>query len=192
MKGKLIVFSAPSGSGKTTIVRELLKDKRFNAEFSVSAATREKRPSEIDGKDYYFLSAEEFKRKIENNEFAEWEEVYENQFYGTLKSEIERITEKGNNVIFDIDVAGGLSIKKLYKDDCLTVFIMPPSIEELKRRLLKRGTETEESLKKRLAKAEKEMLYADKFDKVIINDILEDAINEAKAVVSEFISLGKD
>ncbi len=192
MKGKLIVFSAPSGSGKTTIVRELLKDKRFNAEFSISAATREKRPSEIDGKDYYFLSAEEFKRKIENNEFAEWEEVYENQFYGTLKSEIERITEKGNNVIFDIDVAGGLSIKKLYKDDCLTVFIMPPSIEELKRRLLKRGTETEESLKKRLAKAEKEMLYADKFDKVIINDILEDAINEAKAVVSEFISLRND
>ncbi len=187
--GKLIVFSAPSGSGKTTIVRELLKDKRFNLEFSVSAASRKKRPKEIDGKDYYFLSVDDFKKKIDNNEFVEWEEVYENQFYGTLKSEIERIHAKGNHVVFDIDVAGGISIKKLFKNDCLTIFIQPPSIEELEKRLRHRGTETEASLKKRLAKAAKEMSYADDFDIVVINDVLEDAVNEVKKIVLDFLNI---
>jgi len=188
-KGKLIVFSAPSGSGKTTIVRELLKEEKFNLEFSVSGTSRKKRPKETDGKDYYFLSTEKFKEKIKNNDFAEWEEVYENQFYGTLKSEIERIQKKGNNVVFDIDVAGGISIKKIYKDECLTIFIQPPSINELEKRLRNRRTETDESLKKRLAKASKEMTYAKYFDIVVINDELENAINEVKGLISEFIGI---
>ncbi len=188
MTGKLIVFSAPSGAGKTTIVKELLKDKGFNAEFSVSATSRAKRPHEKEGKDYYFLSVNKFKEKINNKEFAEWEEVYDNQFYGTLKSEIKSITERGHNVIFDIDVAGGLSIKKLYETICLTVFIMPPSIEELEKRLRHRGTETDESLKKRLAKAAKEMTYAEYFDTVIINDILEIAVQEVKEKVITFLN----
>lgn len=188
-KGKLIVFSAPSGSGKTTIVRELLKEEKFNLEFSVSGTSRKKRPKETDGKDYYFLSTEKFKEKIKNNDFAEWEEVYENQFYGTLKSEIERIQKKGNNVIFDIDVSGGISIKKIYKDECLTIFIQPPSIKELEKRLRNRRTETDESLKKRLAKASKEMTYAKYFDIVVINDELENAINEVKGLITEFIGI---
>ncbi|MCF6184750.1 MAG: guanylate kinase [Bacteroidales bacterium] len=188
MTGKLIVFSAPSGAGKTTIVKELLKDESFNAEFSVSATSRKKRPKEEEGKDYYFLSVNGFKERIRNNEFAEWEEVYNNQFYGTLKSEIKNITERGHNVIFDIDVAGGLSIKKLYKNSCFTVFIMPPSIEELEKRLRDRGTETDESLKKRLAKAAKEMTYAEHFDTVIINDILEIAVKEVKKKVNMFLN----
>ncbi len=186
-EGKLIVFSAPSGSGKTTIVRELLKEEKFKLEFSVSATSRKKRPKETEGKDYYFLTAEEFKTKIKENAFAEWEEVYQNQFYGTLKSEIHRIRKKGNNVVFDIDVAGGISLKKLFKNDCLTIFIQPPSIEELEKRLRNRGTETEASLKKRLAKASKEMTYAKHFDVVVVNDILDVAVNEIKNIVSKFI-----
>ena len=188
-EGKLIVFSAPSGSGKTTIVRKLLKEEKFKLEFSVSATSRKKRPNETDGKDYYFLSVDEFKHKIKEAAFAEWEEVYENQFYGTLKSEIERIRKKGYNVVFDIDVAGGISIKKLFKSDCLTLFIQPPSISELEKRLRHRGTETTESLKKRLAKAEKEMAYAENFDVTVVNDSLEIAINEVKELVTEFLEI---
>ncbi len=186
-EGKLIVFSAPSGSGKTTIVKELLKEPELKLEFSVSATSRKKRPNETEGKDYYFLSAEEFKQKIKENAFAEWEEVYKNQFYGTLKSEIERIRKKGKNVVFDIDVAGGISIKKLFGNNCLTIFIQPPSINELEKRLRNRGTETEESIKKRLAKAEKEMTYAKLFDIIVVNDVLEDAVKEVYDLILRFI-----
>ncbi len=185
--GKLIVFSAPSGSGKTTIVRELLKDTDFKLEFSVSATSRKKRPKEQDGKDYYFLSLESFKEKIKEDAFAEWEEVYVNQFYGTLKSEISRIRDKGNNVVFDIDVAGGISLKKIYTDNCLTVFIQPPSVAELEKRLRHRGTETDESLKKRLAKAEEEMSFAKYFDVIITNDVLQTAVEDARKILKKFL-----
>ncbi|MCF6366050.1 MAG: guanylate kinase [Bacteroidales bacterium] len=187
MTGKLVVFSAPSGSGKTTIVRRILSENVFNFEFSVSATSREKRDKEIQGKDYYFLSVDEFKDKIANSEFVEWEEVYKNQFYGTLKSEVERIRNKGSNVIFDVDVVGGINIKKQYEEECLTVFIMPPSIKELEKRLRNRETETEESLKKRLAKAEHEMTFLKYFDVVVVNDVLEVAVEEVKTHLSVFI-----
>lgn len=187
MPGKLIVFSAPSGSGKTTIVRALLKKETLKLKFSVSATSRKKRKNEIQDKDYYFLSQEEFKKKIAGNDFVEWEEVYKNQFYGTLKSEIERITSSGYNVVFDIDVAGGVRIKEKYNDQCLTVFIMSPSIEELERRLRNRGTETEESINKRISKAKQEMNFSTKFDIVIINDDLETAVKEAELKVKKFI-----
>ena len=188
MKGKLIVFSAPSGSGKTTIVRSLLKDKNLKLKFSVSATSRVKRINEIEGKDYYYLSINEFKKKIDQDAFVEWEEVYKDQYYGTLKSEIDRIREEGYNVVFDIDVAGGISIKELYKDQCLTIFIMPPSIKELEKRLRTRGTETEASLNKRISKAEKEMTYSKYFDISVINDKLQIALNEANKIVSDFIN----
>ena len=188
MKGKLIVFSAPSGSGKTTVVRTLLKKKEFKFEFSVSATSRKKREKEKNGIDYYFLSVDDFKKKIKKNDFVEWEEVYENQLYGTLHSEIDRIRNNDKNVIFDIDVAGGLNIKKKYKNDCLTIFIMPPSIEELENRLRKRGTETEESMNKRISKAKFEMTFSKDFDIIIINDKLEIALEETISKVREFLS----
>jgi len=187
MKGKLVVFSAPSGSGKTTIVKKILSDNEFNFEFSISATSRKKRGQEIHAKDYYFLTIEDFKSKISNNEFIEWEEVYNNQFYGTLKSEIKRITSKKNNVIFDVDVVGGINIKKQYDLECLTIFIMPPSITELEKRLRHRGTETEKSLKKRIAKAEKEMKYSKDFDVVVINDVLADAVKKVKKIIENFL-----
>lgn len=187
MTGKLVVFSAPSGSGKTTIVKEILSDNKYKFEFSISATSRKPRGKEENGKDYYFLSAEEFKSKINNNEFVEWEEVYKNQFYGTLKNEIERITQKGYNVIFDVDVVGGINIKKQYNNECLIIFIMPPSITELENRLRHRGTETEESIKKRIAKAEKEMTFSEKFDKIVINDDLKVAVNEVREIIETFL-----
>lgn len=187
MTGKLIVFSAPSGSGKTTIVKKVLADKQFNFEFSISATSRELRGKEINGKDYYFLSVHDFKSKIADNQFVEWEEVYKNQFYGTLKSEVKRIRDKGNSVIFDIDVLGGINIKKQFNKDCLTIFIKPPSIKELEKRLRNRGTETEESLNKRLAKAEKELSFSKDFDVVIVNDILEIAVEEVKNTINNFL-----
>ncbi len=187
MAGKLVIFSAPSGSGKTTIVHEMLKIKEFNLAFSVSATSRPPRPGEKDGVDYYFLTVEEFKRKIENNEFVEWVEVYPNQFYGTLKSELERLWKMGKNVVFDVDVIGGLRIKQQYPDRSLAIFIKPPSLEELKRRLLKRGTESEESLKKRLERAKYELTFEDKFDVVIVNDDLQKAIEETKNVLADFL-----
>lgn len=186
MSGKLVIFSAPSGAGKTTIVKHLLR-KNPHLEFSISAASREKRPHEVDGRDYYFLTVEEFKKKLKNNEFIEWEEVYENHLYGTLKSEVERIWNNGNSVIFDVDVIGGLNIKKQYEDKALAVFIMPPSIEELKRRLITRSTESPENLKKRIEKAEAEISFSERFDKIIVNDKLEKAFEEAIRVVQTFL-----
>lgn len=188
MEGKLLIFSAPSGSGKTTIVRSLLS-KYSNLEFSVSACSRAMRMGEVNGKDYYFLTPDEFKLKIENNEFVEWEEVYPGSFYGTLKSELERIWAKGNHVVFDVDVKGGVNLKKKFKNQALAVFIMPPSIESLRLRLELRGTETPESLTKRVGKAMEEMSYANEFDTIILNDKLEVAIAEAESVVLNFIEM---
>ena len=187
MKGKLIIFSAPSGAGKTTIVKHLLQ-KNLNLVFSVSATCRNPRPGETNGKDYHFLSEQEFRSKIENNEFLEWEEVYKGTLYGTLKSEVERIRDQGINVIFDVDVVGGLNIKKFYGEDALAVFVQPPSVEELKNRLQRRSTETEETLKARVAKAEYEMSFAPKFDVVLINNELNTTLREAERTVSAFLN----
>ncbi|WP_282123309.1 guanylate kinase [Algibacter mikhailovii] len=187
IKGKLIVFSAPSGSGKTTIVRHLLGIQDLNLEFSISATSRAKRGTEEHGKDYYFLSAEEFKSKIKNDEFLEWEEVYRDNFYGTLKTEVERIWAKGKNVIFDIDVSGGLRIKRKYPDETLAVFVKPPSVDELKIRLKKRKTESEDKINMRVAKASAELATAPLFDTIVVNDTLEHALEEAQEKISTFI-----
>lgn len=187
MAGKLVIFSAPSGAGKTTIVKRLLHE-NTGLEFSISACSRAKRPDEKDGVDYYFMSPEEFKKRVANDEFIEWEQVYEGNFYGTLKTEISRISSKGNHVIFDVDVVGGLNIKKLYQEAALAIFIMPPSLEILKARLINRHTDNEESLGKRISKAEKELAFAPEFDRIIINDDLEKAIEEAKQVLTKFLN----
>ncbi len=186
-QGKLIIFSAPSGSGKTTLVHYLLQHPELNLAFSVSAASRDKRHNEIDGKDYYFISPETFKQKIKNNEFVEWEEVYKNNFYGTLKSEVARLLNEGKNVIFDIDVKGGLNIKKQYPNNSLAIFVQPPSVSELKKRLQSRQTETPEKIQMRIEKADEEMQYAKDFDVIIINDDLEKAKNDAYKIVKSFI-----
>lgn len=186
-QGKLIIFSAPSGSGKTTLVHHLLTNLELKLAFSVSATSRAKRPNETDGKDYHFLSADEFKTRIENGDFLEWEEVYPDQFYGTLRSEIDRVHAEGKTVMFDVDVVGGLNIKKQFEDRALAVFVKPPSIEELERRLRTRSTESEESLMKRVGKASKEMAYAEKFDVILVNDDLETAKREAEGLVRDFI-----
>lgn len=188
-KGKLFVFSAPSGSGKTTIVRHLLKQKRFNLEFSISATSRAPRGKEVDGKDYYFISLKEFKQKIKNDEFLEWEEVYQDNFYGTLKTEVERIWAQGKHVIFDIDVVGGLRIKKKFPEETLAVFVKPPDINELLRRLKKRGEESEEKIAMRVAKASVELATAPQFEKIIKNYDLEVALQEAEDLVDEFLGL---
>jgi guanylate kinase len=190
-KGKLIVFSAPSGSGKTTIVRHLLKQDDLNLEFSISAATREARGEEVNGKDYYFMSLDQFKQHIKNEDFVEWEEVYRDNFYGTLKSEVERIWAKGKNVIFDIDVAGGLRIKSKFPEETLAVFVKPPSVDELKRRLKERSTESDEKINMRIAKAHVELATAPQFDVVIKNYDLEVALDEANQLVKEFVTEGK-
>ncbi|MBO5832942.1 MAG: guanylate kinase [Alistipes sp.] len=183
---KLVIFSAPSGSGKTTIVRELLK--RFpQFEFSISATSRQPRGAEQNGVDYHFMTNEEFKERVERGEFVEWEEVYAGTCYGTLKSEMERIWAKGNVIIFDVDVMGGINLKKLFGDDACSMFIMPPSVEELERRLRGRGTDSEEVIQKRIAKAEFELSKAPEFDYVVVNDILEDAVNEAETIISQFL-----
>ena len=187
-KGKLLVFSAPSGSGKTTIVRHLLAQPDLNLEFSVSCTTREPRGEEVHGKDYYFISLKEFKNHIKAEEFVEWEEVYRDNFYGTLKSEVERIWAKGKNVIFDIDVAGGLRIKKKFPQETLAVFVKPPSIDELKIRLKKRSTESDDKINMRIAKASVELATAPQFDKVIKNYDLEVAKAEAYELVKQFIN----
>ena len=188
MLGKLIIFSAPSGAGKTTIVRHLLSQ-NLNLEFSISATSRGMRHTETNGKDYYFLSPEEFKAKIQNDEFLEWEEVYAGTFYGTLKSEVDRIRNNGQNVIFDVDVVGGCNIKKYYGDEALAIFVQPPSVEELRARLISRSTDAPEVIEKRVAKAEYELTFADKFDVVITNDQLENALVQAEKVIREFIAL---
>jgi guanylate kinase len=186
-KGKLIVFSAPSGSGKTTIVKYLLRQEELNLEFSISATSREKRGQEVHAKDYYFLSAKEFKSKIKADEFLEWEEVYRDNFYGTLKTEVERIWALGKHVIFDIDVSGGLRIKRKFPEQTLAVFVKPPSIDELKIRLKKRKTESEDKINMRVAKASAELATAPLFDVIIENDKLERALNEAYSIVADFI-----
>ncbi len=187
-QGKLIVFSAPSGSGKTTIVRHLLGIEDLNLEFSISATSREKRGTEVDGKDYYFLSAEAFKSKIKNEEFLEWEEVYRDNFYGTLKTEVERIWALGKHVIFDIDVSGGLRIKRKFPKQTLAIFVKPPSIDELKIRLKKRQTESEEKISMRVAKASAELATAPLFDEIVVNDNLENAFKDAETLVANFIN----
>lgn len=187
-KGKLIVISAPSGSGKTSIVKELLRDKRLNMAFSISATTRSPRPNEKEGHDYYFKSVDEFKNLIKLNAFVEWEEVYTNQFYGTLKAEVERLINKGKNVVFDIDVNGGISIKNQFKDECLSLFIKAPSLDVLKERLENRKTESRHSLDQRLRKSKAELLKAERFDKVIVNDDLNKAITQTTNIIKTFIS----
>lgn len=186
MEGKVIIVSAPSGAGKTSIVRHLL-DAVPELQFSVSATTRHKRDYEEDGKDYYFITPDQFKERLANDEFLEWQEVYKDQFYGSLKSEVERIWENGGTVIFDVDVLGGLNIKKFYGDKALAVFIEPPTLEELCNRLKNRGTETEESLKKRLDKAEYEISFADQFDRIVLNDDLKTAQQEMIDLVQDFL-----
>ncbi len=187
IKGKLIVFSAPSGSGKTTIVRHLLGIEKLNLEFSISATSRAPRGEEVDGKDYYFLSLKEFKNKIKTDEFLEWEEVYRDNFYGTLKSEVERIWAKGKHVIFDIDVVGGIDIKRIYPERTLSVFVKPPSIEELKIRLKKRSTESDDKINMRVAKASIELATAPQFDFIIENNELDVALKEAEELAHNFL-----
>lgn len=186
MEGKAIIFSAPSGSGKTTIVKHLL-EKNPDLGFSISASTRDKRGrTEAHGKDYYFLTPEEFKKKIDSNEFVEWEEVYEGNFYGTLKSEVERIWNNGKNVIFDVDVKGGINLKNYFGDKALAIFVKVPSMEVLKERLHDRGTESAESLSRRLFKANFEMTFQDKFDTVLINENLEQSLKQAQELYDAF------
>lgn len=186
MGGKLIIFSAPSGSGKTTIVKELSKA-YTNLGFSISATTRSKRGEEIDGKDYYFLSVEDFEDKIEDDQFAEFEEVYKGRYYGTLKPEIERLWAKGKHVLFDVDVKGGINLKRVYRQKALAIFVKVPSLNELETRLRARGTEDEENIKMRLAKVVEENKYADQFDRIIINDAIENAVAQAKELIDCFL-----
>ena len=185
--GKLIVFSAPSGSGKTTIVKHLLNQEDLNLEFSISAASRDPRGEEVSGKDYYFMTTKEFKRHIKNDDFLEWEEVYRDNFYGTLKSEVDRIWAKGKNVIFDIDVVGGLRIKHKFPEETLAVFVKPPSVDELKRRLKERSTESEDKINMRIAKASVELATAPQFDTIIKNYDLAIALEEAHQLVKDFV-----
>ena len=185
-KGKLIIFSAPSGAGKTTIVHWLMNQIPELA-FSVSATSRKIRSGEVDGKDYHFLSVEDFKQKIRRNAFVEWEEVYKNKFYGTLISEVERLRNEGKHVVFDVDVKGGMNIKRLYGTDALAIFIQPPSIEELEKRLRSRDTDDEESIAKRVKKAGYELQFSKHFDVVIVNDNLEEAEQQTLEIVTEFL-----
>ncbi len=183
---KLVLFCGPSGSGKTTIVHHLLKVFPL-MRFSISATTRSKRPNEIDGKDYYFLTPDEFRARIANNEFLEWEEVYHDRFYGTLRTEVQSILDKGYIALFDVDVEGGLAIRKEFGRQMLDVFVMPPSVDELHKRLVARATESEESLRKRLGKAEKEMTYAYRFNNVVVNTVLSESYANAEKLVQTFL-----
>jgi guanylate kinase len=184
--GKCIIFSAPSGAGKTTIVKHLL-GVRDDLTFSVSATSRERRSKETEGVDYYFLTVPEFKHQIAADAFVEWEEVYTDQFYGTLRSEIERIWAAGKHVIFDVDVMGGINLKKAFGEKALSIFVKPPSIQTLEERLRKRETETEESIKRRIGKAEQELATADQFDEILLNDNLEEAKANAEVLVKRFL-----
>jgi guanylate kinase len=186
MAGKLVIFSAPSGSGKSTIINYLLTQ-NLNLHFSISATSRSPRGNEKDGVEYYFLTPEQFRAKINEGEFLEYEEVYTDKFYGTLKSEVERILKEGNNVVFDVDVVGGCNIKNYYGDKALSIFIQPPSIEALRDRLVGRGTDSMDVIENRLTKASFEMSFASKFDKVIINDNLENAKTETLQVIKAFL-----
>ncbi|MFN3918303.1 MAG: guanylate kinase [Flavobacteriales bacterium] len=186
MNQKCVIFSAPSGAGKTTIVKYLLGC-NIGLQFSISATSRPKREQEVHAQDYYFLSVDEFKQKIANDEFVEWEEVYTNNFYGTLKSEIERIWANGKAVIFDVDVEGGINLKKAFGDKAMSIFVKPPSVVSLEKRLRTRATETEDSITRRMAKATQELGYADKFDVILLNDDLDTVCFEAKQVVKQFL-----
>ena len=187
-RGKLIIFSAPSGSGKSTIVNWLMKEHpELNLFFSISCTSRAPRGTEQDGVEYFFLTPEEFKSKIQNDEFLEYEEVYQDRFYGTLKAQVERQLEAGQNVVFDVDVKGGINIKKFYGERALSIFIQPPSVEELRRRLVGRGTDTPEAIENRLAKAEYEMTFAPQFDHIVVNDDLETAKAETLKLVEAFL-----
>ena len=187
MAGKLIIFSAPSGAGKSTLVQYLL-GRGFDLEFSISATSRAPRGAEKDGIEYYFLSPEEFRQRIDNNEFIEHEEVYQNCYYGTLRSEIERITSQGKNIVFDVDVVGGVNIKKQFGSRALSLFIAPPSIEILNERLVNRATDSAEMIEKRVAKASLEMTYAPQFDFTVVNDDLETAKAECERLIREFLN----
>lgn len=186
-KGRCIIFSAPSGAGKTTIVHYLLKQ-GLGLEFSVSACSREPRENETNGKDYHFLGIEGFKKEIANDAFIEWEEVYTNNFYGTLKSEMQRIWSEGKTVIFDVDVIGGLNLKKKFQEDAFALFVKPPSYEELEKRLRGRKTDSDEKIAQRMEKATKELAFAEEFDVVLVNDDLESACASAKELINEFLS----
>ena len=187
-RGKLIVFSAPSGSGKTTLVNHLISQKDLNLGFSISATSRQLRGDEINGKDYHFIAVDDFKRHIANDDFVEWEEVYRNNFYGTLKSEINRIWSENKNVIFDIDVRGGLRIKKKFPINTLAIFVQPPSVEEMETRLRNRKTDSEEKIIERIQKAEREFKFSKDFDNILVNDNLENAKKEAYLLVKNFIN----
>ncbi len=186
MENKLIIFSAPSGSGKSTIINELLKS-FDNLEFSISATSRAPRGEEQDGREYYFLSNEEFMQKVTSKEFVEWEEVYAGTCYGTLKQEMERIWAKGNTIIFDVDVVGGIRLKQIFGENACSIFIMPPSVEELRHRLVGRATDAMEVIEKRVAKAQKEIESSDKFDHIVVNDVLSDAVAQTKCVIDSFL-----
>lgn len=190
MKGRLIIFSAPSGSGKSTIVNWLMQEHpELKLYFSISCTSRQPRGAERNGVEYFFVTADEFRKRIDNNEFLEYEEVYENRFYGTLKEQVERQREAGQNVVFDVDVKGGVNIKKFYGDEALSVFIQPPSVEELRRRLVNRATDTPEAIEDRVAKASYELTFASQFDRVLINDDLDKAKTEALRMLSDFLEV---
>lgn len=188
MAGKLVILSGPSGAGKSTLAHHLMEDESLNLNFSVSACSRKKRDGEEDGKDYYFMSIDSFKSKIEENEFLEWEEVYAGHYYGTLKIEVEKNRSMGKNIIFDVDVVGGINIKRYYKENALSIFVKPPSTEELENRLKARNTETPENLAKRVRKSKMELTYARKYDHVIINDKLDEAKAEVMKLVKDFLN----
>ena len=189
MRGKLIIFSAPSGTGKSTIISWLMKEhKELNLSFSISCTSRAPRGTEQNGVEYFFLTPEEFRQRIENDEFLEYEEVYADRFYGTLKAQVERQLEAGQNVVFDVDVKGGVNIKRFYGDKALSIFIQPPSIQELRRRLEGRGTDSPDVIDQRIARAEFELTFADKFDKIVINDILEYAEADALELIQGFLA----
>ena len=188
MNKKVIIISAPSGSGKTTIINRLLQS-GLPLAFSISACTRPMREGEVNGKDYYFLSSDAFRKYIQEDAFVEWEEVYEGSFYGTLRSEPERIWSIGKYVLFDVDVVGGMNIKKVFKDRALSVFIMPPSIEELRNRLEKRGTDNREVIDKRISKATREINFSERFDHIVVNDNLETAINKVAGLIKNFLEI---
>ena len=191
-KGKMVIFTAPSGAGKTTIVRHLLKRYKNQLGFSTSATTRDRRDHEVDGKDYYFLSLEKFRQKISDGAFVEYEEVYRDQFYGTLKSEIERIWSLGKHIIFDIEVKGATNIKSIYGDECLAVFIKPPSFSILVERLKNRKSETQSSLSKRISRMKKELSYESSFDEVLVNDLLTVACKEAEIMIESFLNVSEE
>ncbi len=187
-KGKLIIISAPSGCGKSTIINEIIKNRDLKLEFSISATTREPRKGEKNGVNYYFMSLDEFNKAIENDELIEYEEVYPGRFYGTLNSEIDRIREKGKNVILDIDVMGGINVKHKFGNDALSIFIQPPSIDTLRQRLVARGTDSPEAIKERVDKASFEISQADKYDKIVVNDILDIAVKNTENIIKNFIN----